>query len=63
MNKKNNYKIRKQQEEEDKCRKNEEEVEKRMTEEEVSKEADGITTQVLLKIMKGEESTETSVTH
>jgi hypothetical protein len=59
--KKKNDKIRKQQEEEDKCKKDEEEVEKHMTEEEVSKEAEGLTPQVLLDIMNGEESTEMSV--
>jgi hypothetical protein len=62
LNEKKNDKIRKQQEEEDKHKKNEEEVEKRMTKEEVSKEAEGITPQVLLKIMNGDKSTKMSVT-
>ncbi len=61
MNKKKKDEIRKQQEEEDKHKKDEEEVEKCTTEEEVSKEVEGITPQVLLDIMNGEESTETSV--
>ncbi len=61
LNTQKNDKIRKQQEEEDKRKKNEKEVEECTTEEEVSKEAEGITSQVLLEIMNGVESTETSV--
>jgi hypothetical protein len=61
LNKKKNDKIRKQQEEADKCKKDEEEEEKCTTEEDVSKGAEGITPQVLLDIMNGEESMETSI--
>jgi hypothetical protein len=62
LNKKKNDEIIKHQEEEDKCKKDEEEVKKSTTEEEVSKEAEGITPQLLLKIMNGVESMETSIT-